>query len=369
MTKRQDGKRLGFKEFLLALFLMIVVWAATDLLGFDLPSRDRIAEPEPTGAVQVMFTNPHSPDVDLSRRGGLDADLVDAIDRAQQRVDVAAFDFDLASVADALVRADRRGVAVRLVTDSDYETEFGPTTLRNAQIPVVTDDRTAFMHNKFVVIDEEEVWTGSWNLTENGTYANNNNVVIVDSAKLAESYTVEFEEMFEDGAFGASSPDYVPHPLVDLNGILIETYFEAEGNVRERIIELIDGAEESVRFLALIFTDDGIARAIIRSHRAGLTVSGVIEARNGNAGGSVFEPLRGAGVDVLEDGNPYIMHHKVVLIDEEIVITGSYNFTANAADNNDENVLILHSPEIAERYLEEFERVYQEAHTAKEAGL
>jgi phosphatidylserine/phosphatidylglycerophosphate/cardiolipin synthase-like enzyme len=58
------------------------------------------------------------------------------------------------------------------------------------------------------------------------------------------------------------------------------------------------------------------------------------------------------------------MHHKVIILDGSIVITGSYNFSASAAEKNDENVLIIHSPEIAATYLEEFERVVQQAEEA-----
>ena len=59
------------------------------------------------------------------------------------------------------------------------------------------------------------------------------------------------------------------------------------------------------------------------------------------------------------------MHHKVFIVDEAVVITGSYNFTRSAAESNDENVLIIYSPEIAARYLEEFSRVYQQAQEAQ----
>jgi phosphatidylserine/phosphatidylglycerophosphate/cardiolipin synthase-like enzyme len=66
-------------------------------------------------------------------------------------------------------------------------------------------------------------------------------------------------------------------------------------------------------------------------------------------------------VDVLEDGNCYILHHKVIVIDERIVITGSYNFTASAERDNDENLVIVYDPLLARDYLKEFERVYAQA--------
>ena len=104
-------------------------------------------------------------------------------------MDIAAFDLDLETVTEALIRAYQRGVRVRLVTDTDYQDELGPERLREAGVPVIADERNPFMHNKFVVIDGAQVWTGSWNLTDNGTYRNNNNVLVIDSQKLAENYT------------------------------------------------------------------------------------------------------------------------------------------------------------------------------------
>ncbi len=367
MTKKSTSqKQLGIKELLLSLFLILVVWGAKEFLGIDLmTSTETTVESEPTGAMQVMFTAPRYPDDDAYHYGGLDEKLATAIDQSQQSVDVAAFDFDLERVAAALVRAKERGVQVRLVTDSDYEDELGPERLDSAGIPIVLDDRHPFMHNKFVVIDGYEVWTGSWNLTDNGTYRNNNNVIVVKSNKLAENYTVEFEEMFVDGEFGISSSEDTPHPQIDLNGTLVENVFEAEGDVRQRIIALVQEAEQSIYFMAFVFTDDDIAQAIIAQQRGGVKVQGIVEARNVNSSGSDVDSFLKSGVEVLEDGNPYIMHHKVIIIDEAIVITGSYNFSASAAKKNDENVLIIHNPEIAAQYVAEFERAHKRASTSQ----
>ncbi|HNT74751.1 MAG TPA: phospholipase D-like domain-containing protein [Anaerolineae bacterium] len=360
-TQKKKGRELGVREFLLALLLIGIVWVANQLTEGDGPSDTPIVESERTGDVQVFFTTPRYPETAQDRHGGIDEKLAAAIDAAQKTVDVAAFELDLERVTDALVRADKRGVRVRLVTDSDYEEDYGPQTLLEADIPVVFDNREPFMHNKFVVIDGATVWAGSWNLTNNCTYRNNNNALVIQSQKLAQNYTAEFEEMFVDGKFGASSPDNTPHPQVEVAGLLLENFFEAEGDVRVRMIELLEQAESSIYFLAFSFTDDDIAQAMIKQHRAGLTVQGVFEKRNAEGTGSEFAIFQKAGIDVLADGNPYVMHHKVIIIDEAIVITGSYNFSASAANNNDENVLIVHSAEVAAQYLAEFKRVYQRA--------
>jgi len=59
------------------------------------------------------------------------------------------------------------------------------------------------------------------------------------------------------------------------------------------------------------------------------------------------------------------MHHKVFVVDDQVVILGSYNFTGNAEEENDENVLIIHDPEVARAFLEEFDRVFREAQEAE----
>ncbi len=369
MTKRRtartgSSRKIGVREFIVSLLLIAVLWGVQQCTGLDFlnqsPASEEV-ETDPVGAIQVYFTTPVYPEEESGRHGGIDEKLVAAIDAAKETVDVAAFELDLPRVTDAMIRADKRGVKVRLVTDSDYAEDLGPVNLEEAGVPIVYDEREAFMHDKFVVIDGKEVWTGSWNLTNNCTYRNNNNALVIQSAKLADNYTTEFEEMFDDGKFGVTSPDNTPNPEVDLNGTLVENYFESEGDVAPRIIELVNGAEESVYFMAFSFTDDEIAKAMIDQHRAGVEVRGVIEARNAEGTGSDMGAMTKAGIDVLADGNPYVMHHKVIIIDEEIVITGSYNFTQSAADKNDENVLIIHNATIAEQYTAEFQRVYQQA--------
>jgi phosphatidylserine/phosphatidylglycerophosphate/cardiolipin synthase-like enzyme len=96
-------------------------------------------------------------------------------------------------------------------------------------------------------------------------------------------------------------------------------------------------------------------------------VAGVLDesqARS-NIGGEYLNFLEN-GVDVRLDGNPAGMHHKVIIIDCRTVITGSYNFSSNARTRNDENTLILHSPEIAALYEQEFERVWTQAELPSE---
>jgi len=357
--KPKGGRNFGLKELLLALFV-IVIGGATQQFFAGRTDLATVVN-EPNSSLRIAFTLPDA----ANRQGGLDEALAAAIDGAQTRVDVAAYDFNLQSLTDALLRAHAAGVTVRMVIDADNNYHPQIAALRASGIEVVEDSRTQIMHNKFVIIDEAQVWTGSWNFTFNGTFRNDNNVVVVHSPALAENYTAEFEEMFLAGQFGPTSPHRTPHPRIEIGDVLVENYFAPEDNPQAAILAVLEEAQESIHFMAFAFTDDEIAQLLVRKLRAGLQVRGVMEARNINSMGSDYDALRQAGVDLLSDGNPYMMHHKVIIVDEAIVITGSYNFTASAAGYNDENVLIIHSADAARLYMEEFRRVYREAEGAQ----
>jgi phosphatidylserine/phosphatidylglycerophosphate/cardiolipin synthase-like enzyme len=366
-TKRQVPVGVGILIALLILGLYLL--QITGIL--DLGLFDYVEEPLPTEGewIQVHFTTPQSPDDESDHHGGLDEVLVADIERAESTVDVAAYELDLEPVSDALTAAHERGIRVRFVTDSDNVDERAVRQLVRSGTPVVEDDRGAIMHNKFVVIDRQIVWTGSWNLTENGTYRNNNNAVRIVSAALAENYTAEFEEMFVDRAFGPTSASDTPHPEVMIarsgigDPVQIDNYFAPEDGVLDRILELLEGAGESIRFMAFSFTDDRLGEVLKQQSKTGIEVQGVFEARGSDTEYSEYGRLSRARppLDVLIDGNPYILHHKVMIVDDKIVILGSFNFSESANELNDENVLIIHDDDVAALYRDEFERVYRQA--------
>jgi phosphatidylserine/phosphatidylglycerophosphate/cardiolipin synthase-like enzyme len=77
--------------------------------------------------------------------------------------------------------------------------------------------------------------------------------------------------------------------------------------------------------------------------------------------GTEFDPFRQADLDVRIDGIAGLMHHKVFIIDQKIVAFGSYNFSQSAEERNDENLIIVYNPVIAQQFVQEFERVQAQA--------
>jgi phosphatidylserine/phosphatidylglycerophosphate/cardiolipin synthase-like enzyme len=202
------------------------------------------------------------------------------------------------------------------------------------------------------------------NFTGNDVYCHNNNAVRFAVPELARNYTSEMDEMYNERLFGPLSPDDPAHSLLTIDGVRLESYFASEVDVAPLIASLVFQAEESVQFMAFSFTRDDIGEAILERAAAGILIEGVFETTGSETQYSYYPVFRDAGLpnmQVLQDGNPRLMHHKVIIIDGEIVIFGSFNFSDSANDSNDENVVVIYDPIFARYFQEEFDFVWAEA--------
>lgn len=272
--------------------------------------------------------------------------LEDYILSASEHVYCAFFDLDLENVIDALDHKSR-SIDVKLIVDTDnYEYVEDLDFVKQ-------DKRSAFMHNKFCIVDDI-VFSGSMNPTYNGAYKNNNNIIFIRSSLLAQNYKDEFFEMWNrDFGNGAD----IRYPVVYLDDIRVENYFCPEDSCSSKIERVIDSAQESVYFMTFSFTHEGIANSILAKSDS-IDIKGVFENRGASSKYSKFNVMDYQGMEVIKDKNPAVMHHKVFVIDNKTVVTGSFNPSNNADTRNDENILIIHSETVASEFLEEFEYVW-----------
>jgi len=206
------------------------------------------------------------------------------------------------------------------------------------------------MHNKFCVLNESLVITGSWNPTEADSFRNNNNMLIIHSRTLASNYEEKIKEISLRLKFRYSPK--VRHRIL-ISGEAVENYFCPEDGCGRILLEKIQSARSDIYFMTFSFTDDSIGEALLKKVREGVNVHGIFD-RQQLSNFSEYQKLLEAGADVYLDSNKYLMHHKVFIIDNTTVITGSFNPTLNGDKRNDENILIIESPRIASRYLDEF---------------
>ncbi len=292
----------------------------------------------------------------------LDA-LIELIQQATQSIDLAIYNVNEDVIVNALNIAKNKGIQVRYIAaESTSNTSLEPPPA----FPVLYGNDWALMHNKFVVIDaaipeQAAVFTGSMNFTTSQILSYPNNMVLIRDHALAKNYTREFEEMWgsqgqvpepDYARFGSEKWDNTPH-LFKVNGSLVESYFSPSDFTNREILDELQNAVFSIRFALLTFTKDDLAEAMIQQLQNGLEVRGIIENINDN--GSEFNKILNAGVDVIDHSPSILLHHKYAILDDEVVITGSHNWSNAADQQNDENTVIIHDALVANQFRQEFE--------------
>jgi len=135
----------------------------------------------------------------------------------------------------------------------------------------------------------------------------------------------------------------------------IEVCFSPNGGAQAAVIREIDASREEIRIQAFIFTDTAIANALRKALQRGVKVEVVLDGsqKTTNAPAAMF--LYKAGIPVLIDAVHAIAHNKIMLIDGNTILTGSYNFTLAAEHSNAENLLVLKGfPAVVQEYLRNY---------------
>ena len=320
---------------------------------------------------QILFTTPeNNQDIDETNydiKGSIAEVLIRLIDAARESIHICSFEMDLEEVADALIAAKKRGLEVVFITDDEYGIEADEedglnlfSRMEEAGIEIHDDARSGLMHDKIWLFDEFVVWTGSCNITVNGIFRNNNDVVVLYSEDAAAIYENEFDEM-RAGEFGTTSTSTVDEQVIDIAGTEVRVFFGAEDDVIDHISPIVQASEESVRFMAYSFTHDTLGDAVIDRFEQGKDVMGIFERRGSETEYSELGRMHELGMEVRQDGNSRTFHFKNFVLDESTVMTGSFNYSESADKNNDENILLLANETIAQLYMDEFERRWEES--------
>jgi phospholipase D len=135
----------------------------------------------------------------------------------------------------------------------------------------------------------------------------------------------------------------------------IEAYFSPGGHCTEKIIEAIDSTKSSIYVMAYSFTSLPIAHALVRAHERDVEVKILIDRSQLKAKCSQLHFLSQQGVAIYIDPAVGIAHNKVMILDEQYVLTGSFNFTHAAETKNAENILLIHDPNLARVYRDNWE--------------
>jgi phosphatidylserine/phosphatidylglycerophosphate/cardiolipin synthase-like enzyme len=343
-----------YSRYLLSVFLILTVLSWPDAMP---------APAAPAEAISALF--PGQPGGSTSTASGpADGLFATLAAAATTSIDVALYDFDRAQVRDALVAAKGRGLTVRVVGDNDAAADPEDGTfyqsLTAAGIAVVTDAKSSIMHNKFAVFDGQVTWTGSANFSNTAFSRNGENVVVITDTLVADIYRIEFNEMF-GGKFSNDKTDNTGHSTT-VGGAAVEVAFSPTDGVEQRIVNAVASANTTVQVAMYTFTNQAIAQALIAARTRGVQVEVLLD---GTADGSAFsqrDPLCAAGVSLRVETWPGLLHDKYAVVDagtssDPLIVTGSTNWTGNAVEANDENLLIVHDTTLASAFAADFARL------------
>lgn len=146
----------------------------------------------------------------------------------------------------------------------------------------------------------------------------------------------------------------------------IQVYFSPNGGCTDAIVNTLNGAKRTILVQAYSFTSAPIAKAVTDAHKRGVRVKVILDKSQRTEKYSSADFLAHAGIPVSIDAKHKIAHNKVMVIDSGTVITGSFNFTKSAEEGNAENVLIVESPELAAKYIENWKK--HEGHSEEYVG-
>ena len=130
----------------------------------------------------------------------------------------------------------------------------------------------------------------------------------------------------------------------------IEVHFSPNGGCTETVVKELRAAKSTIRVQAYLFTSVPIAKALVDAHKRGVDVRVILDQSQRTDKYSSADFMAHAGILTLIDAKHAVAHNKVMVIDGETVVTGSFNFTKAADEKNAENLLVIRDKATAEKY-------------------
>jgi len=200
------------------------------------------------------------------------------------------------------------------------------------------------------------------NFTATGVYHGYDYLINIESEELAQNYLREFEEMFITSQFGPNVVPDTPHPTLDVKGTQIESLFLPDDLFAARLTELFNNAKESIVFSSFTFTSEDFGDLLRKRASEGVKVTGVIDDFELDlAQVSQYELFKTAGLDVHLGSPDIVLFSNFIVIDDEIVVLGTYDFSRKAELTSDGNILIIHNADVAAKFLAEFQKIQSTA--------
>lgn len=292
--------------------------------------------------------------------------FVNLVDNSKTSIDIAIFGYnEIPAITDALQKAKNRGVKIRFIYDEPFDvlgTYYNDNRIIKNLASVSASDRNLraksssnyLMHNKFVIFDEAIVYTGSMNFSSTGLSGYDvNDIVVIKSKEVADLYQKEFDQMLK-GKFHTAKEKLPNNRTFRLGDTSLEIYFSPKDKSSGRIVQILKNSKKYIYVPAFLITHQEISTELINAKNRGVDVRVIIDANSTSTKNSKHKILRSNGIPLKTENYAGKLHSKMIIVDDEYLITGSMNFSNSGENKNDENLLIINDSKIAKLHKDFF---------------
>ncbi|APY24845.1 PLD-like domain protein [Leptospira borgpetersenii str. Noumea 25] len=304
-----------------------------------------------TRNVEASFSYPGRYVHTFKRRNVRDK-ILRLIESAGFAIDLWVYSFEDPEILNALKKANTRGVQIRIVADPEreYMDEFKNLGVFRKW------ERSGLQHSKILIVDRKKVFLGSGNFTWYGLENDLNGYVSFD---LFDSEIENFYAFLEEDS-GITSLNIPP----------FQFYISPEKGrlIQNLILREVDRAQRDIRYLIFDHFDSVLTSRLALADRRGVNVKGIYDSPVDEEGKYLANVFENPGSEIAADGNEEViesgsfgkgglLHHKTMIVDGKTLISGSYNFSISARDNNREILFKTTDPYLVAVYVEEWERI------------
>lgn len=261
--------------------------------------------------------------------------LLAAINEAKESITIFIFSLTDPHIMNALKKQADNGVKINLIQDAvatkDIERRVGP------KVSLYKRRTKGLMHDKIVVVDHKLVWFGSVNFTPESFQLHANLFIGIQSKELAAEIEKKGASIFEERRYKA------PPITIKAKEQTIEFFFLPDvTQAEQKLLKAIETAKKSVKVAMYTFTNKKLQNALIEAKKRAVDVQVVIDFDSAkHTSAHVFQSLKRAGMNVFVSNRRGLLHHKLVIIDDESLATGSANWTKAAFSTNDDVISFI----------------------------
>ena len=260
-----------------------------------------------------------------------------AISHAEQSLLFLIYALNDTEIIEALKTKSEEGIPVQVIYDPKAST--GVDRKLGRAVEATARVTKGLMHKKILVIDGNEVWIGSANMTKDSLEAQGNLVAAMKSQALAEAIAEKAKSLS-----GACAEKPCPPQKVNIGGQDVELWFLPDTDLQavNRIQSLLQGARKTIQVAMFTFTRVDFAKDLIDAKKRGVKVEVFLDHQSAKGtSAKIAAMLRKAGISIYTNPGQSILHYKFLVVDNETLVNGSANWTQAAFKQNDDCFMIL----------------------------